>query len=104
MMRALVNLINNAIEASGKGQSVIISASDEKNYLRIKIEDHGSGMDKETLEKMFVPFFTKKAGGTGLGMSITKKIIEGHHGRLRIDSYPGKGTEVILGLPYKDSS
>ncbi len=99
MVRALVNLINNAIEASGKGQGVLITAAAEKKHLEIRIKDQGPGMDKETLENIFVPYFTGKVGGTGLGMSITKKIIEGHRGTIRMNSHPGKGTEIILELP-----
>ena len=99
MVRALVNLINNALEASGKGQGVIITVAVKNKHVEISIKDHGAGMDKETVENIFVPFYTKKIGGTGLGMSITKKIIEGHHGTIRIDSYPGKGTEVVIELP-----
>jgi two-component system, NtrC family, sensor histidine kinase HydH len=97
--RGLVNLINNAIEASDKGQSVIIMAAAEKKHLEIRIKDHGSGMEKETIENSFVPFYTKKSGGTGLGMPIAKKIIEAHKGMIRVDSHPGKGTEVIIELP-----
>ena len=102
IVRAFVNLINNAIEASGKGQSVVITAAAGKKHLEIRIKDQGSGMDKETVENIFVPFYTRKIGGTGLGMSITKKIIEGNHGKIRIDSYAGKGTEVVMELPYKE--
>ncbi len=58
-------------------------------------------MDKETLENIFIPFYTKKAEGTGLGMSIAKKIIEGHGGDIRINSQPGTGTEVVVRLPYR---
>jgi two-component system, NtrC family, sensor histidine kinase HydH len=104
MVRGLVNLINNAIEASDKLQSVIISAVVEKNHFEIRVKDHGSGMDKETTENIFIPFYSQKNGGTGLGMSITKKIIEGHHGTIRVDSFSRKGTEVIIELPYKKSS
>ena len=100
LVRALANLINNAIEASAEGQSVIITASPERKHLAIGIRDNGSGMDKETAENLFVPFYTKKASGTGLGMSISKKIIEGHRGTIRINSHPGMGTEVIIELPY----
>ena len=100
LVRALVNLINNAIEASGKGQSVIITPAAEEKHLAIRIQDHGSGMDNETLENLFVPFYTRKVSGTGLGMAISKKIIEGHHGTIRINSHPGMGTEVIIELPY----
>jgi two-component system sensor histidine kinase HydH len=99
MVRALVNLINNAIEASGKGQSVIITVAVKKRHIEIRIKDHGAGMDKETVENIFVPFYTKKIGGTGLGTSITKKIIEGHKGSIRINSTSAEGTDVMIELP-----
>lgn len=99
--RALVNLINNAVDASPKGQTVTISASSGKDKVIIKIKDHGLGMDKETLENIFIPFYTKKSTGTGLGMPIAKKIIEGHQGKLHVISQPGKGTEIVIELPYK---
>ncbi len=99
--RAIINLLCNAIDASGKGQNVIISAEYEKDGLVIRIKDDGSGMDKETLENIFIPFYTKRSTGTGLGMPIAKKIIEGHQGKIHIKSQPGPGTEVIIELPYK---
>jgi signal transduction histidine kinase len=58
-------------------------------------------MDKETLENIFIPFYSKKSGGTGLGMPIAKKIIEGHQGRIYVDSKPGRGTEITMRLPYR---
>jgi signal transduction histidine kinase len=99
MQRALVNLINNAIEASDKGQEVKVSAEVKQNYLSIRIKDHGSGMEEETLENLFTPFYTRKSGGTGLGMPIAKKIIEGHKGNIRVISQHSKGTEIIIELP-----
>jgi signal transduction histidine kinase len=103
LQRALVNLINNAIEASGRGQDVVIAMTTRKSRLAIMIKDQGPGMDGETLENIFVPFYTKKAGGTGLGMAIVKKIIDGHKGNIRIESYQGKGTTVTIDLPYNAS-
>lgn len=101
IQRALVNLINNAIEASDKGQKVTITVETKKKYLFIKIKDRGTGMDDETLENIFTPFYTKKSGGTGFGMSIAKKIIEGHKGKISVDSYRGRGTEATIKLSYK---
>ncbi len=98
--RALENLVMNAIEASGRNQSVSIIMAQLKNKLTIKIMDNGSGMDDETLANVFVPFYTKKNGGTGLGMPIAKKIIEGHKGTIRIDSKTGQGTSITVELPY----
>jgi signal transduction histidine kinase len=99
MQRALINLVNNAIEASDKGQEVKVTTEAKKNYLSISIKDHGSGMDKETMENLFTPFYTRKSGGTGLGMPIAKKIIEGHKGNIRVISQHSKGTEIIIELP-----
>ncbi|RJQ18644.1 MAG: sensor histidine kinase [Nitrospiraceae bacterium] len=97
--RAIVNIINNAIEASVREQAITVSAAAGRKYLTIKIRDNGSGMDRETIEHIFIPFYTKKQWGTGLGMSIAKKVIEGHQGSIRINSHPGRGTEVIIKLP-----
>lgn len=102
IQRALVGLVNNAIEASDTGQKVILTVACRKTHLVIRVKDHGSGMDKETLEELFTPFFTTKKGGNGLGMSIAKKIIEAHRATIRIESRQGKGTEVTLTVPYKD--
>jgi two-component system, NtrC family, sensor histidine kinase HydH len=103
MKRALINLVNNAIEASNAGQKVVLVAAHGKKASVIRISDYGSGMDKEALEKLFTPFFTTKKGGTGLGMSIAKKIIEAHNGTIRIKSRHGAGTEVIIDMQHKDN-
>jgi two-component system sensor histidine kinase HydH len=99
VQRALVNLINNAIEASDDGQRVRISVVPGKNFLDIVIRDNGAGMDRETMESMFTPFHTRKSGGTGLGMSIARKIVESHGGRISVSSRPGKGAAVTVKLP-----
>ena len=101
LQRAIINLINNAIEASPKGQHVIIRTETEKNHVAVKVKDFGSGMDRETLENIFVPFYSKKNTGTGLGMTIVKKIVDGHHGKIQVKSQPGLGTEVMIELPYR---
>ncbi|MBI5055723.1 MAG: HAMP domain-containing histidine kinase [Nitrospirae bacterium] len=104
MQRALINLINNAIEASGKGQRVRIAIVARKSRVAITIKDYGSGMDSETVENIFFPFYSKKSSGTGLGMAIAKKIIDGHQGRIIIKSQTGKGTEVEIELPYNPAT
>lgn len=101
IQRAMVNLIENSIEASGRGQTVTISTWREKHRLMIKLKDEGSGMDRETLENLFIPFYSKKHTGTGLGMAIVKKIIDGHQGKIHIKSRPHLGTEVVIQLPFR---
>jgi len=103
LQRALVNLINNAIEASKQGQKVIVSLAAERPNVLIQIKDSGTGMDPETLENIFVPFYSKNNTGTGLGLTIAKKIVEGHKGKIHVRSRAGHGTEVIIELPYRSS-
>jgi len=104
MERALVNLVANSIEASSAGQDVTISAEKTGDDFVVRVRDDGVGMDKEVLENVFVPFYTKKSKGTGLGMPIVKKIVEGHSGQIAILSRAGQGTEFIIKLPCRSSS
>jgi len=101
MERALINLVSNAIEASSKGQEVKIRLTTGRDTLTISVADMGLGMDRDTLENIFTPFYTRKKEGTGLGMPIVKKIIEAHKGKIHIASAPGEGTDVKIELPYK---
>ncbi|MEW6584756.1 MAG: HAMP domain-containing sensor histidine kinase [Nitrospirota bacterium] len=96
MQRALANLINNAIDVSPSGQAVDVRVLGEKEAVTVEIKDNGPGMDRETLENVFIPFYTKKKAGTGLGMSIAKKIVDEHKGKIRITSQHGKGTKVTV--------
>jgi two-component system, NtrC family, sensor histidine kinase HydH len=97
--RALVNLVNNAIEASQKGQNVRIRLLKRNDTAIIKIRDYGKGMDKETLENLFIPFYSKKGSGTGLGMAVARKIVEEHQGRITVKSRPASGTRIAVHLP-----
>jgi len=101
MERALINLVSNAIEASGRGQSITISIEAGNYNLAVTVADQGPGMDRETLENMFTPFYTKKKEGTGLGMPIAKKVVEAHKGKIYVFSKPGEGTEIRIELPFK---
>jgi len=95
----LRNILINAIEAiRGKGE-IKLRACKEANTLILEICDTGIGMEKDVLEKIFVPYFSTKAAGTGLGLPITKKIIEDHGGTIQISSEPQKGTKVTIKLP-----
>jgi signal transduction histidine kinase len=97
--RALTNLIDNAVDASQPGAIVTIAASTGGNEVVISIKDQGAGMDHETLANLFMPFYTTKNEGTGLGMPISKKVIETHAGTLGIKSTHGVGTEAEIRLP-----
>jgi signal transduction histidine kinase len=98
--RALINILNNAIDASKHGEMITITLEAGQDDIKLIIRDHGEGMDQETLENVFIPFYTtKKKSGTGLGLAIAKKIIEGHEGKIHIESKKHQGTEVTLELP-----
>ncbi|HYY41653.1 MAG TPA: ATP-binding protein, partial [Pyrinomonadaceae bacterium] len=97
---ALINLMLNAIQSmapNGGRLSVTTSAGD--GVTRLTIADTGCGMTPQQVENMFEPFYTTKTNGLGLGMSYTKKVIEQHHGSIRVHSCPGAGTEILLELP-----
>jgi two-component system sensor kinase FixL len=98
--RALINLIDNAVDASQQGAQVSITASTGKKGILITIKDQGAGMSKETLASLFIPFYTTKNDGSGLGMPISKKVIEAHDGTLTMSSREGMGTEAAIRLPY----
>lgn len=100
--RALINLIDNAVDASPDGAMVTITSATARKQIVITIKDHGLGMDLKTLGNIFLPYFTTKDEGTGLGMPISKKVIEAHSGSLGINSKQGVGTETAIRLPYKN--
>lgn len=97
--RALINLIDNAIDASQHGSRVTVTSFNDRNKIVITIKDQGAGMTPETQANLFIPFYTTKNEGTGLGMPISKKIIEAHSGTLTLKSSQGVGTIAELQLP-----
>jgi two-component system sensor histidine kinase HydH len=76
-----------------------VKVSAQDNTLKIVFEDEGEGIPEDIIEKIWDPFFTTKAKGTGLGLGIVKNIIESHKGSVRIDNKPVAGTSVEVILP-----
>jgi signal transduction histidine kinase len=72
--------------------------------VRIHVIDTGPGMTPEVRQKLFTPYFTTKAGGTGLGLPTTRRIIESHQGRIEPLSEPGRGTDFVITLPIDPSA
>jgi len=98
LRQAFLNVLINALQATPPGGRVVVRATKVDGRVLIEFRDSGCGMDGETLKRVFEPFFTTKADGTGLGLAVTKKIIEGHGGELRVVSVPGEGTTVSMNL------
>ncbi len=96
---AFRNLVANAIEAiRDKGEITIAVRRAEPSW-RVTVRDTGTGMTRTVLDKIFEPYFSTKDAGTGLGLPITRKIVEDHGGMVRVESAPGKGTTVVVELP-----
>ena len=104
IFRCLLNLISNSFDALNKIESpeIIISAKQTDKYVIIELSDNGCGMPQESIKKIMMSSFlfsTKGSRGTGLGLTVTHKIIQEHCGKLHIKSEPGKGSSFRISLP-----
>lgn len=97
--QVLINLIKNAIQAFDEQASKRIELkayANEKGRAVISVKDNGSGIDSEALEKIFIPFFSTKKTGSGIGLSLSKQIMRQHEGNITVKSTLGEGTEFLL--------
>ncbi|MGE5308291.1 MAG: sensor histidine kinase [Deltaproteobacteria bacterium] len=93
------NVLNNAFDAVEEKQGVVaITGKRDDGSVEIAVKDNGSGIEKEDLKRLFEPFFSTKPKGTGLGLAVSKQIVNMHHGDIRIESEKGKGTTVFIRL------
>lgn len=104
------NLFVNAAEAMGDGGEITVDAQridevrsdgEQRSAFRISVADDGSGMDQETICRIFEPFYTSKASGTGLGLATVYRIVEAHGGRIAAESTVGKGTLFTIYIPVQ---
>jgi nitrogen fixation/metabolism regulation signal transduction histidine kinase len=99
MEQVLINLVQNAMDAVRNSRAAEIELScfaEAENQICIKVSDNGEGIPAERMEQVFVPFFTTREEGSGIGLSLCKQIVRLHHGSIHMDSKPGKGTRVLL--------
>ncbi|NHC41600.1 sensor histidine kinase [Bacillus sp. MM2020_1] len=99
----LINIIKNAIEASKIGDSVIVSAGRNKDFIEIKVVDFGQGMSEAEIKSLGTPFYSLKSKGTGLGMMICYNIAAKYKGTIDFQSTKGEGTTVTIRFPSKNS-
>jgi signal transduction histidine kinase len=97
--QVIYNIIGNALEATNPGGKLTISTKAENGFVELKIEDNGKGIPEEDKIHLYKPFFTTKSGGSGLGLPISKKIIEDHGGRIEFESQISSGTRFSVFLP-----
>jgi signal transduction histidine kinase len=107
LKRAIQNLIGNAIDAlQGPSGHVFITCATTDNSIELIVSDNGEGIDQQHLPHIFKPFYSSKSpgSGTGLGLFITQKIIEDHHGSISIDSTRGHGTRAVIRFPALEAA
>lgn len=100
--QALIALVTNAAEASAAGQAIELRARrlpDESDAWELEVEDHGSGIPEEHLDKIFLPFFTTKPDGNGIGLELIREVVRMHSGRIAVESAVGKGTRFRISMP-----
>lgn len=101
LVPALENVVQNALDASNPGDTVWLRTELLGDRVHISVRDTGSGMDARQCERAADEFYTTKARGTGLGLTLAKRVVEAHGGALRIQSRPDQGTTVTFDLPLR---
>jgi signal transduction histidine kinase len=100
LKQALLNLLVNARQAMPEGGRIMLAADgNEGDHVNVVVEDTGVGIPMEVQARVFRTFFTTKPGGTGLGLPITKRIVEDHGGTIELESQPGRGSRFTIRLP-----
>jgi len=98
-VQAIQNLVLNAIQALGRGGTITVTTEATPGGAALSVADNGPGIPKDVQEHIFEVFFTTREGGTGLGLNIVSRIVEEHHGKLTVESEPGKGATFRIELP-----
>jgi signal transduction histidine kinase len=101
--QVMLNLLLNAVQAIEGAGTVRIVIHAKKNRALVSVTDSGRGISPEHLPFIFRPFYTTKGNGTGLGLSLARRIIEDHRGRIEVESELGHGTEFLITLPIRQT-
>ncbi len=100
--RVFMNIIRNSVDAIKDGGEIVVRTLSIDDSVGVDISDTGGGISEQDLKRIFNPYFSRKRGGTGLGMSIARRIIEGHRGTINITSEVNRGTCVSITLPVQE--
>ena len=98
LQQVIINLVNNGVEALENVENAELKfrSQPEMGRVQISITDNGTGIEPDVLDEIFVPFYTTKPQGSGIGLSLARQIMRMHGGKIRIASKKGKGTTVYL--------
>lgn len=99
IVQVVFNLVLNAIDATGKGGRISVTATQKQNMIVLSVIDDGCGIDAVGMNQLFRPYRTTKRHGTGLGLFVTKRIVDAHGGTIKCVSEPGRGTTFHVSLP-----
>src|SRR3989304_1773952 len=97
--QVFLNLIKNAVESMPGGGTLTLETLEEDEHVKINITDTGEGMTAEIMQNIFVPFFTTKVDGTGVGLAVSQKIVDDHSGFIKVKSSLQEGTTFSIYLP-----
>jgi signal transduction histidine kinase len=101
MTRVFVNLIRNAVDAMPQGGDLTLASQEKDGNVQITFTDTGTGIPNDVMGRIWTPFFTTKAKGMGLGLSIVKRLVEAHNGTITVESKIGEGSALTVRLPLK---
>ena len=102
LKQVLLNLFINSQQAMPNGGELMLRTQKNGANAVIIVSDTGKGIEPEKLDRIFDAYYSTKLGGSGLGLSASKKIIEAHHGSIKVDSVPQKGTSFTIQLPLEE--
>jgi signal transduction histidine kinase len=102
--RVFLNLAINGLQAMENGGTLKVSTKKTKGFVEVSFRDTGIGIPKENIKKIFIPFFTTKAQGMGMGLAICKKFVDAHGGDIKVESEEGKGSTFTVKLPIKQEN
>src|SRR6185295_16714683 len=107
---AFINLLDNAVKYSGDGRVINVRLTRQDSYATISVTDYGIGIAHDERQKVFEKFYRVSTGlvhdvkGSGLGLSIVQHIVEAHHGKVTLESEPGKGSTFTIHLPLDEQT
>jgi PAS domain S-box-containing protein len=101
MKRVIINLVTNSLNAMPEGGQMSISIRQSGDSVRISVKDSGAGIPEEVLPRLFLPLFTTRSNGVGLGLSVCKRMVDAMGGNIAVNSRLGEGTEAVIEIPVR---